>query len=867
MNPHTRHNTAMTTAQQESQAIPTDGLTAILPRPDISNHHNAQGAQELRQDQHSCHPTSSPPDPSSQAASLSDTAQAISPIDATHVCNDGEPIPDTVSGSSEDQPAGTLDCGPDHVEGRIPAEEASQATVDSSNATLTGGVKSTQQPCTAPSATVEPAITVCEIPERYDDEAKISPRLPIAESLGLWACVTLAGGTILTLAVLGFLVFLWAGEGPAGGERASFVWRKIMLSESWPAQTITICAVIVRTIAAAQAAICTSLVAALLLERRRLPLSKAVPVSIKRGVNDGPFNLFRDLVAWKSFWRLFCVETFLLLVVTMLSFEAQFTSTVLLSGFGTATLVQFPQQLHQNVLFSAEAALKAENINSFSQFPPSYALFGELETSNTPDPNAMGVSDTGKKLRSFVPFEKEQRTKLRAYTGPALSELTQVMCMRPSMDAEILWEKVVTEIGTMPETTISGTISYEKTFEEAALNNWTNCSEIQRFDGTSQTTCLPQHFSCTLPLQDMLTADPDPAIALCHLESHLVGDSTEIKQVANREGWNRSNPLWSASANPWTFLTFSTNLSVTAAEQELRGKENSSISLKNPANTSEWKTYQVIPMETLNVSLCFAGVRTDMYNVSMSTTVDPREPEVRWDPIHREDGAEPGQIFMGATGANLSAAERGILSISELKNPDGLKTEDSIASANALLSGPAGFTGMFAGSFGGSWIMCSLCALVGWAIPPDIGALFARTIHTTGRASWAIQIFLTTYTESWYAQILPQFDVAADIDVTFSNQFRIPRRWEPLAATLVLVVLNLACVWTITALYVFHTRYSRQGNLWHTVSQIMSEETNMVLEQSNQVKDREVEKGLKAGDYLMFIGKPRGSEKVSMLRA
>ncbi|KAG6356270.1 hypothetical protein INS49_015657 [Diaporthe citri] len=160
----------------------------------------------------------------------------------------------------------------------------------------------------------------------------------------------------------------------------------------------------------------------------------------------------------------------------------------------------------------------------------------------------------------------------------------------------------------------------------------------------------------------------------------------------------------------------------------------------------------------LNVSLCFAGLATDLYNVTMSTTTDPKEPEVRWDPLYSQDGAEPGQVFMGTTGSHLSAAERGILSISDFRHTDGLKAED----------------------------------------------------------------------------ILPQFDVSADIDVTFSTQLRIPRHWGGLISALVMVILNLICVWAITVF--------------------------------NRVTDEKVEKQLKADDYLVFTGRPKGSENVPVLR-
>lgn len=850
-----QNNTTMVPAQ----SVPSGYPTAAAEKPIDSIHHNVpttgqysssglrtQRSSDLAGD-------TQPPSFVSQAASLDDIAQS---------CDHEKAISVTVSEQRErkrDELSQILD--------HDALEKASHSSTNTSQATLTGGVQSTHQTSPISSPKVDSTSVDSESLVHEFDETKIPSRLPLSESMGLWACAIIAGGTALTLAILGFLIFLWFGEGPAGGESATYVWRKIMLSESWPAQTITICALVVRTVAAAQAAVCTSLVAALLLERRRLPLSKLIPVSIKRGVNDGPFNLVCEVLSWKYLRRLFCVEIGLLLIVTLVTFSIQFTSTVLLSGFDTATLVQFPEHLQRNVILSAKAAEQATHINSFSQFPPSYATFGELETSDVPDPNAQGVSDTGVKLRSFVPFQEKERLKLRAYRGPALSEKTQVMCMRPNMDAQVSWLQTTSEHGTMPSTSISGTVSYENTFDEAGLDDWTACSSFQNPDGGSQTVCLPQNFTCTLPLRAAQIADPLSVIAFCHLPAEIVENAGGVNFEGFMQYWNTSSPLWSANANTWVYLTLSTNLTVEAVGEELGSRKSSSISLNTPlAKAGEWDTYEVLPTMALNVSLCFAGLQADVYNVSMSTVTDPKEPEVRWDPKHGEDGAEQGQLFMGTTGSRPNAAERGILSISDFSRPDDLKTEDVDGSSHALWKGPSGFTGMFASQSGGSWIMCNDCAFDGWAIPPDIAALFARTIHTTGRAGWAIQNFLTTYTESWYAQILPQFDVAANIDVTFSTQIRIPRHWGGLVAALVMIIVNLICVWAITVLYVIHTRYSRQGNVWHTVSQIMSEDTRLILEQSNQLMDEDVEKRLKMDDCLVFLGKSKGSDKVSVLR-
>lgn len=804
-----------------SQPEPSDGPTAAAPRPTHGTPHNVP---TTAQDQSSRLPVQRSPGSVGNDQPLSLASEAASPDDAL--------------------------------------ETASQSSEDTSHAKLTGEGQSTQQPSPISSPKSSLASAGTETLGHGCGEIKTTSRPPISESLGLWTCVILAGGTALIFAALGFLVFLWLGEGPAGGESATYLWRKIMLDESWSAQTVTICTLVVRTVATAQAAVCTSLVAALLLERRRLPLSKVVPISLKRGINDGPFSLIREVHSWKCLQTLGCVETGLLVLVTLMTSGTQFVSTILLSGFNTTTLVQFPQQLHHKVILSSEAALNASRINSFSHFPSSYASFGELETSETPDPGPDGVSDTGVQLRSFVPFREQQRLSLRAYRGPALSQKTQVMCMRPNMDARVSWDKIITERGSIPMSSVTGTISYEKTFEEAALNNWTLCSSFQRLDKRSQTACLPRNFTCTLPLRDVLIEDALPVLALCHMPPEILWNKSQSSPAEYLPMWNASNSLWSADANSWIYLTLATNLTTAAVDEEFMNNRNSTIPMVIPkAEAGEWQTYQVLPAMALNVSLCFAGLQTDLYNVSMSTTNDPKEPEVRWD---SEDGAESGQVFMGTTGSNLSAAERRILSISDFRHTDGLKAEDINGSLSTLWKGPYAFTGSH--TAGGSYMACNFCDFAGWAIPPDIGALFTRTIHTTGRAAWAIESFLTTYTQSWYAQILPQFDVAAGIDVTFSTQVRIPRHWGGLIAALAMVLVNLVCVWAITVLYVVHTRYSRQGNVWHTVSQIMSEDTRLVLEQSNQVTDEDVEKRLKGNDYLVFIGRSKNSGKVNVLK-
>lgn len=804
----------------------------------------------------------------SQPLSLTDLAtQADSPDNITRLRDhDGATV---IPEHQEDQRRGLQQTS---VTG--PFEAVSHASLRSRHTTV--AQETQQMPHLSPSPSPAPSSassTGAESLVPNCDETKNTPRPPVSESLGLWTCAVITGGTILTLGILGFLIFLWGKEEYRhdGGETASLVWRKIMLDKSWPTLSITICTAVLKIITAAQAAVCTSLVAALLLERRRLPMSKAVPVSLKRGISQNPFDFLYGLLSWKSLQPLLWVEMALLLIITIVTFGIQFTSTILLSSFDNTTLVQFPQPRPQhNVSLSQEMFNQAMRLNSFSKFVPSYALFGELEeTSDTSNPNPQGVSDAGKKLRSFLPFPQQERLNLRSYKGPALSQDLQVMCMRPNISAQISWEptKRADTIIAQSGVSISGTISYENTFEEAALDNWEHCSTFHFNDGqgTYQTDCLPEAFNCSLPLKSSDSPDRLPVSALCHLPLNTT------KSFGVLEGstlfYNASNPLWSASSFPWMFLTLSTNMTRKAVQSEEVDNGISSVDLNTTLpDVGEWRAYEVFPNTTLDVSLCFAGLNIKMHDVSMSTTTDPKEPEAHWNPLHDEDSLEPIQEFMGTTGTNLSLAERGILNLSV---PEDFRDETNDTSSNALVRG-AGEFAMSANHTDdgrGTRYMCNICDSVS-TVPPDISALFARTIHTTGRAGWAIQNLLTTYTQSWYAQLLPLFDVGADVEVKYSTQVRIPMYWGGLIAVISIVLVDLICIWAITVLYIIHTRYSRQGNIWHTVSQIVtSEDTRLVLEKSDQVVlDKEVEKRLKGDDYLVFLGKPKGSEQVFLLR-
>ncbi len=99
------------------------------------------------------------------------------------------------------------------------------------------------------------------------------------QSLGKLGISVIYGGGVLSLGILGFLLYLWLSQGD--------LWRLIVLNNSL-APTVTLCATFLRLILTAQAVVSTSLIAAILLERYGVPLWPR-PRSLSRAVSTaGP---------------------------------------------------------------------------------------------------------------------------------------------------------------------------------------------------------------------------------------------------------------------------------------------------------------------------------------------------------------------------------------------------------------------------------------------------------------------------------------------------------------------------------------------------------------------------------------------------
>jgi hypothetical protein len=155
-----------------------------------------------------------------------------------------------------------------------------------------------------------PSPTTESVPDETElntSSMELSPEEPSDTKISLSWKESL--GTTGILLVLSFLSFLWLGFGhEPEAAAATWAWRQIALN-NWMTQAITLSSLVLRSVVSLQAGVCTSMIAALLLEKHFARRSNVAWLSVMRGINDGPLKLAQIMLSSKSFTVLLQVES------------------------------------------------------------------------------------------------------------------------------------------------------------------------------------------------------------------------------------------------------------------------------------------------------------------------------------------------------------------------------------------------------------------------------------------------------------------------------------------------------------------------------------------------------------------------------
>jgi len=643
-----------------------------------------------------------------------------------------------------------------------------------------------------------------------------------------WSVTRRFGVTILIclplafLAILGPLSFLWyLWTSHANNE----IWRRIMAG-GFCTRVVSLLSMVLRTATIFLSMACTSMLAAFILERGLLVLSKAAALSSIRYINGGPQNLLLLFFGGAGFKRKFTTGLFVsaLLFTTILT---QLTSTALLSDVrpgpvpGDYQSMQLPFRL--NATYTAQSSDTASDEETWSTKPPFYPVFAEYAESPSPYQDATGISDTGMALRALLPLPFEQnRTLVRNYTGPGTVFDSRVICMRPEINIFQL-----AYFANYPLAVFDGII--EITANAPGVYNVDNATEFECTfvfppdEGTTEwavAVCglgLGTPGVLVSPLQDPNTLNltsPGPGYIVGTL-SHLVINTTGTLEEWLAVVGNNTKPTWTYVAqNEW--------LEATPGNQSTNAK--------------------------FSLSVCYANVFAVDTQINAFSSTQRTEPSIVWDIQEGKFDSQAVSEQLGATIPVASQQDRGIMALqprpswvinqNDTENPSTFEAENDwygwTSEAVTTLS------------YCSTCFCCSQSLDLTWAAKRYLATVFQSVIQETQRPALALQAYITTVFQVGYYEDISEFGTVAPTKMQSFLSVQVPTGFTGLIIVTTVLMVELVLVSIAITLFHTRTRYSMLGNSWQAAAQTYSPETAKIHECASVLSDTEVEKLLES---------------------
>ncbi|KAI1735387.1 hypothetical protein F4680DRAFT_435719 [Xylaria scruposa] len=425
---------------------------------------------------------------------------------------------------------------------------------------------------------------------------------------------------------------------------------------------------------------------------------------------------------------------------------------------------------------------------------------------------------------------------------------SNVACMRPNMQSSYTGVySVLVGGGQYNFGRVTGTLNYGESLREAH-----SIPDLCNSKG-----CATTKFNCSLPGMEEDSTGPGGSFCLVGVVGTFFSGGL---------GWDSATEPW--SNNSFVYLMFSTNMYTTDWNMS-----HTSKSLESTPGTElgEWNSYQIQPSRYINVTLCFSAFHADLKSVDMTATGDLEEPQGSWSALGHGDSSK-ARKYLGVSEKNNSFADRGILTIDNIKEPESLSpvasydqpTEQSNWTLAKLTTGlyEEGAYDTLAGYWSAdrSFQACTACQFVGNQQHLELCTLVQDIIRYTGRAADALQAYTTAVANTFYHDFLRSFDGAEEVQIAFTKTVQAAACQEYGCKGLIVVAsfiaFHLLHVALTTYIYVRWTQFSRQGNTWHTISQLMGSDLRTTIEKANDVGDEALESYIKEeDDTLMTLKK------------
>ncbi len=639
--------------------------------------------------------------------------------------------------------------------------------------------------------------------------------------LGLWSVSVLIAGTILILGVVGFLIFLWSDP------RENTVWRRIVIA-SWMTRSITLSGLAIRGAVSAQAAVMTSMLAAIALSRAEVLLPDLAAVSITRYAASGPQNLLLSLSG--AFYRRKGITVWLLAaILSVTTASLQFTSTILLSDLSVRMIHDIPVTALVNAAWNSSVFRDFDFAPGTSSLllrnPTIYPTFAEYRENPYYDNY---IYDTGPSFRGLLPIQATtSRGVLRNYSGPATVLDTRTICVKPQvlgypnisfidMPSSLgnIYIGVRGVIGLAPE------MKANQYIRDQAWTGFFNC-----------TVPLPVYDSIVDHVDDdynTYAAEEEWPVAICPIET--LGD----KPVKLPLG------IFSYTTNYWsTYLVLNSTGSYGSWQYALVGKrQNMTLHATSGDSDGEWAKWGLSKWTPamLSMSLCFYAHDSKDIAITASSTENHTEADIGWSGEKEWYDTTDIRRSLGLASDVSDGPPQGYGHLQMMKpTAEALNTTFRPLGygGNELVMTWAVERDMIQNQ-NTSIYMCSKCFHYDFnsdpkyiqEVHPLLAAIINDVFRYTRRPALALQTLFTILTAMPYYDQLPGFDGKADATSTVFVERLMPTSRPGLIAVLIVLALHLLLLALVVILFIFtagRTVTGYIGSSWLAVSQVATD--------------------------------------------
>lgn len=652
----------------------------------------------------------------------------------------------------------------------------------------------------------------------------------LCDRIGHSGLLVLVLGSVVILVSSTVLIFLWAGAEQARNRRRQPKFWYDLVSRDWSTRIVTICSALVRISLAFQIGFVTAAISAVMLEESGCRFRDIAALSIQRALctNASPSNVLpgalrqcitNGLYGFCYLWIL--SNAFAIAIVST------FTSTILLSDFGTAhiTAPSITETIPIGINSSSYDRFNELDVgipSCFRSRPSAHWRFAEANMSQT---SSAKFGDTGDVYRAFIPFSSpEVRASLEYYSGPALVNNHRTVCIGPEMDGIRLNYTLPDPLASSNSLTsfnFRADLSARKYGELVQLPGDTTKSPVAR---------------CSL--YSIWHGDTDWPFSTCQMR---VGETDEIlTSVPAKDKRSRIEYFF----YPIMLVNASTSLKTfyeTGSYDE---------SLRNLSTTTGdvWtKVYSANGTQLLSATVCFVNTEPmPILNITMTGWPISSEPAVDW---HRLSTKENKTGHLQQIGTGLPAdyfARRGILELDfqtgnipkeKAKQNDGvnfLEHQRLLLQALREDNDP------------GSWNLATNITEPGiypWTAHPEHSALVQKVLKLTQDPAQAIHALVFHFSQMIYYAHQPRFNIKRHATTINTSEMLLPIQWTGLSVVVATITVHFSVLLVTTVFFVVWTKASLLGNAWQAVSQIVSPQTREVMDtlSVDTMRDKDVE--------------------------